>query len=496
MKVRNNGKGIALLGGNLLAWLRAPGLQIILCARSVLGFFGPIAQAAPGFSAGFATESITPDVSETAEPIWIAGFGQNRRARTVHDPLLATAVAVSNGSRKGVIVSLDSIGLMHDQIQSIRRAVQSSLALDFVIVASTHTHQAPDVIGIWGPNTFKTGANDSYLKLVRDNTAKAIRSAVAALEPVAILGSEIESAAAEVVFDTRKPAVFDSNARTLRFVSKRTGRTLGTIVQWANHPEVLWDANTALSSDFVHYLRAGIAEGIRYDDRVVTPGLGGAVLYLNGAIGGLMCTPDTSSVFDPVLAKEFVQPSFEKARAVGYRVASSVLANIEQRREVELVGETLEWTSKPLLLPIDNLKFFAAATFGIIKRKVENESDTSSEVGLLRLAEEWIATVPGELYPEIANGGIQTPAGNDFGLNAPVEVPALRSRMYGRSNMIIGLANDQIGYIVPRSQWDAKAPFAYGLARAPYGEENSMGPRTAPLIHAALMELIESANRN
>jgi hypothetical protein len=496
MKVRSNAKVTAVLGGNLLAWLRAPGLQIILCASSLLGFFGPHAQAAPGFSAGFATESITPDVSETAEPVWIAGFGQNRRAKTVHDPLLATAVAVSNGSRKGVIVSLDSIGLMHDQIQAIRRTVQSSLALDFVIVASTHTHAAPDVIGIWGPNTFKSGVNDNYLKLVRDNTVRAIRNALAALEPVTILGAEIEAVGADVVSDTRKPLVFDSNARTLRFVSRRSGATIGTIVQWANHPEVLWDANTALTSDFVHYVRSGIADGLRYDDRLVTPGIGGTVLYLNGAIGGLMCTPKEASVFDPVLAKEFAQPSFEKARAVGYRVASSVLANIGQRQEAELVGDTLEWKSKPLLLPIDNLKFYAAAVFGVIKRKVENQRDTSSEVGLLQLADEWIATVPGELYPEIANGGIETPVGGDFDLTAPVEVPALRSKMSGRSNMIVGLANDQIGYIVPRSQWDTKAPFAYSQNRAQYGEENSMGPRTAPLIHAALIELFEAANRN
>jgi len=31
--------------------------------------------------------------------------------------------------------------------------------------------------------------------------------------------------------------------------------------------------------------------------------------------------------------------------------------------------------------------------------------------------------------------------------------------MKGQMNMLLGLANDQIGYIIPKSQWDEKAPF-------------------------------------
>ena len=31
--------------------------------------------------------------------------------------------------------------------------------------------------------------------------------------------------------------------------------------------------------------------------------------------------------------------------------------------------------------------------------------------------------------------------------------------------MIVGLANDEIGYIIPKRQWDEKAPFAMDVTR-------------------------------
>ena len=71
----------------------------------------------------------------------------------------------------------------------------------------------------------------------------------------------------------------------------------------------------------------------------------------------------------------------------------------------------------------------------------------------------------------------------------PVEVPPLRAFLPGRVKFVLGLANDEIGYIVPRSEWDRKPPYLYGSPKPPYGEVNSMGPETAPRLHAALREL-------
>ena len=51
-------------------------------------------------------------------------------------------------------------------------------------------------------------------------------------------------------------------------------------------------------------------------------------------------------------------------------------------------------------------------------------------------------------------------------------------------------SNDEIGYILPRSQWDAETPFAYGREDSQYGEINSVGPRAAPILAEAFAELL------
>jgi hypothetical protein len=59
-----------------------------------------------------------------------------------------------------------------------------------------------------------------------------------------------------------------------------------------------------------------------------------------------------------------------------------------------------------------------------------------------------------------------------------------------QERFVFGLANDEIGYIIPESEWDAKSPFTYDRTNAPYGEENSMDPETAPLLHRKLQEMV------
>lgn len=130
----------------------------------------------------------------------------------------------------------------------------------------------------------------------------------------------------------------------LDFVIIASTHNHGILRTWANHPEVLWNANTAITSDFVHYLREGIESGIQYADRTMQRGLGGTTVFMNGAVGGLMTTLDATPVVDAVLNETLLTPSFEKARAVGYRVAEAILggvaasanSNRASKREVKL----------------------------------------------------------------------------------------------------------------------------------------------------------------
>jgi len=88
------------------------------------------------------------------------------------------------------------------------------------------------------------------------------------------------------------------------------------------------------------------------------------------------------------------------------------------------------------------------------------------------------------------NGGIERAPGGDFECE-PVEVPPIRALMPGKVKFVFGLANDEIGYIIPKSEWDEKPPWLFGSPRQIYGEVNSTGPDTAGLLHQALRRLIE-----
>ena len=113
-----------------------------------------------------------------------------------------------------------------------------------------------------------------------------------------------------------------------------------------------------------------------------------------------------------------------------------------------------------------------------------------TEVAWLRLGDLDVAAIPGEIYPELVLDKVQDPAdpAADFP-EAPIE-PAIYKQLSGPHRMIVGLANDEIGYIIPKRQWDERPPFCYGRKRSQYGEVNSLGPDTAPLLCEAFAGLV------
>jgi hypothetical protein len=65
--------------------------------------------------------------------------------------------------------------------------------------------------------------------------------------------------------------------------------------------------------------------------------------------------------------------------------------------------------------------------------------------------------------------------------------------MSARFKMLAGLANDEIGYIIPKAEWDETSPWLNNAPEKWYGEVNSVGPEAAPRIVEALRELLKSA---
>ena len=423
------------------------------------------------------------------DPVWIAGFGENRAANGVHDDLWARAMVIDDGKTRLAIVVLDAIGFMNNDVIDVRERVSKESGITYAIICSTHTHEGPDLLGLWGPNPFTSGINPAHMEYVKNQAAKAIDNAAKSIRPVRLSISQDLTGASNLVIDTRKPEVFDSGLRLLQFLDKENGKTLGTLISWGDHPETLWSENLLLSSDFPHFVREGVEKGVFKKDSLVRPGVGGVAVYASACVGGLMTTHPRLTIKDPFTGEEFKAPTFGKAAAQGKQLANLALTAMAKPEEV-IDSAAISIIAKTLPLPLDNTMFKLAAMLGVMKRGTTGWMKMKSELSVIKIGPISMVTIPGELYPEILNGGIESPEGQDYKI-APVEVPAIRDLMPGKYKFMFGLANDEIGYIVPKSQWDEKAPYTYGRDSGPYGEVNSLGPETAPTIHSNIKAMLE-----
>ena len=346
------------------------------------------------------------------------------------------------------------------------------------------------VILAWGSNEFRSGVNQDYLQFVKNQIVKSINLANGSVKPVTLILAEDLLGAKKLVVDSRKPYVTDEGIRIMHFLDKDSHKSIGTLVAWANHPETLWSQNLMISSDFPNYVREGIEKGIYVNDSMVQHGLGGIAIYLNGCIGGLMTMDTDTPVRDKWTGKEYKQASFDKAKSQGYQVASLVLNAIRNSTDT-LSKASIGLVAKTFSLPMDNPLFRLGESIRLFNRGLNGWFTVQSEVSAFTLGPATIMTLPGEVYPEIVNGGIETPEGADYP-TAPVEVPPLRELVKNRYKIVIGLANDEVGYIIPRTEWDEKSPFLYNAEESPYGEINSLGPRTAPLLHKEMSVVLKA----
>jgi hypothetical protein len=56
--------------------------------------------------------------------------------------------------------------------------------------------------------------------------------------------------------------------------------------------------------------------------------------------------------------------------------------------------------------------------------------------------------------------------------------------------MLFGLGNDEIGYIIAKSEWDNQASWLQNAPKRWYGEQSSVGPEAAPTIVGVIKELL------
>ncbi|MDR0573562.1 MAG: neutral/alkaline non-lysosomal ceramidase N-terminal domain-containing protein [Tannerella sp.] len=417
----------------------------------------------------------------------IAGFGNKAAAQGVHDDLWARTMVLDDGRTRLALTVVDVIGLFHPLVIDIRKMLPEEAGITYLVIASTHTHEGPDLMGFWGSSPLKSGVNKAWKEVVKQGIVQSVVEAVAALRPACLHFSQNPSEGMATLADTREPYVYDEGLRILRVTDAETSHTLGTLIQWANHPETLWSRNLLLSSDFPHYLREAVEKGVYKGDTLAMEGAGGVAIYVNGAVGGLMTTHATTGVKDPFRDTVYVEPSFDKIRAQGDTLGLIVLRAMREK-SVEVRKAGINLRARTFELPVQNKLFLLAAAIGVMDADMSGWMKKRTEAAVWSIGPATFLTFPGELYPEILNGGIEALPGRDFNVE-PQETPPLRELMPGEFRFGIGLANDEIGYIIPKSQWDRKAPYVY-RDKPYYGEENSLGPETAPLLYKELCSLL------
>jgi hypothetical protein len=451
----------------------------------------PAHAAAAELRAGFAEADITPDLNGD-KPVYLAGYGMNRKATGVHDPLIARAVVLANGEQRIAIVGVDLVGLQLPTVKAIRAKLPE---YQYVMVGSTHNHEAPDVIGIWGRGPFHRGVDDAYLELVIDRTVEAVRQAEKALTPVTAAYGTAEDES--LLGDSRLPVVKDGVLRAIRLNKAGTSEPAGLIVQWNCHPEALGPKNKLVTADFPWATAAALKAKYKCP-----------LVYLSGAVGGLMAPPRGRIM--NAEGEELKEGDYEYARVYGEQVAALAAQAIDTAQPVVLTPFVV--STKPIAVPVENALYRAARALGVLKREgliwtgdfnklgepmtpesAGQQSAIETEVAYLRLGEVHVACIPGEIYPELVYGKYQEPveAGVDFP-DSPLE-PTVAALMPGDKWLLVGLANDEVGYIIPKRQWDKEPPHAYGRESGQYGEINSCGPQIAPILMQALKQRVEEA---
>ncbi len=444
----------------------------------------PVRAAEPApLEAGFGEADITPKVGEKP-PVYLAGFGHNRIATRVHDPLMARAIVLRHGKVKVALVSVDLVGFFLPSVERIRADLPG---FDYVLVSSTHNHEGPDTLGLWGSSPFTSGINKDYIKTVEGQIVAAVKAADGAAKSVTTrLGTALSP---DLLNDNREPYVKHDELVAVEFRGK-DDKPSGLLVQWNCHPETRGSKNTEVTADFVGTTVKHLSEKHKCP-----------VVYLTGTVGGLMTSLHVEVKDDK--GKTLPEESWEKTVRYGQLVGELADKALAGAKDVTLTP--IEARRREVFVPMENKQYQLARQLGVLEREAfawtgdpykadkpdpKKPSALRTEIGWLRLGDLEAAAIPGEIYPELVLDKVQDPVdpGADFP-DAPIE-PGIYKQMKGKHRMLIGLANDEIGYIIPKRQWDVKPPFCYGRTKAQYGEENSVGPDTAPILCQAFKDLV------
>lgn len=439
------------------------------------------------------------------DPVWMAGFDIGRPATGVHDDVDVRALSVRKGDLRVGLVAIDCVGYFVEEVLDIRKVANArGLGFDHIVVAATHNHETKDTMGLWGSGPLSSGYDRPYMVHILTRAVEALAEARLGERETTV--TAVQAELPELVADSREPIVLDPTVTHLAFADA-DARVFASLVVFGNHPEALSAGNTLITSDYPHYLREAL--------QAHWPG--STAVFFAGSLGGLMNPLGVRGCPDENGEPQCRNGEFRKARYIGEGVARAIIeAHDDPAAHRRDEAHPLTLRRKSFLLGTTNLVFALGFSLGAVRRDVfdpegrkmnrERVNDLSldevragallvqTEVNHITLGPVDILTVPGELYPELwlakpdGEPYLEAPENADYP-DAPFETPlSLEMPASPRPKIIINQANDALGYIIPKRQFDELPPFAYRPG-GQYGEQNSLGPDTAPKLNEAVRAL-------
>lgn len=415
------------------------------------------------------------DGDQILDTLWIGGFGL-RQPTGIHDRLTCRTLALELYGERFSVTAVDALGLSIERIASARERALAGLgdavrpAAERIVIASTHTHQAPDTVGVFGPS-LTPGWDEEYLQRIERGIAESIQAAFDALQPAELLLAEFVADRGFVI-DIDSPDIRDPLVSLFQVRTDRR-EVIATVIAAANHPEAAWAENTLLSADYPGVLRE------RLEQR-----FGGTAIFFSADLG-LMQTPDRSA-----------PAGFERVLHIGAAYANAAISALEQAAVIAPERLRPSFAATRIPMPLQNVELYAGIVSGVVEGYARSLYSSESPpcagalacldapVAALRLGDELtIVTIPGEITPELVLGGIRLP--DDYAgpfPDAPPEEPLLPHIQTPR-RMLLGLAQAEVGYLYPKCTHDPERHFSQG---------HGPGPDAAAALNAGLCALLRA----
>lgn len=381
------------------------GLIVVILTAALATVGCSAEEPAPPLAAGFAVQSIAADATQLAsKKVYMGAYGLPfvRHATGVHDVPYARAVALQSHHEALVMIVLDAPVLSEFFIRDVSKGVaeRAGLTPDRVLVGATHSHSAPDLMGLWG------GVPADYRQDVVESAIKAGVDAWQARKPALL-----EVGTGKAKNRNRRGWGFTDDALVVLRAKDLDGAPLGALVNFAAHPIFLDVDNLEMSRDFCGYLVDAMEKELKVP-----------VLYFNGAQG------DVSPDYDGE-GKDFVA-----AQGYGEQMAQLALA-VPMTAQVHegLVVTEVSWEQS-----MENAFFQLAEKAGLLK-----EFDLIKDGFFMK----------GQINATYFRLGTAL-QGVSFPGEATTRVGlAIKEKMQAGQKLFLGLTRATLGYFVRADEW-------------------------------------------